>query len=163
MGAFIVPRGLKKQFVPTITLEEISNLLVLYLSTIADYVHYGASIECDLEEKRTTLVLQGQVDLRLDRRICVRATIQGRTAPCFDTRIWADPFTVELVSDDLGLSLDLRIEPHTERTIAISKEKRPPADRVAPMQVDDASPVEAPAEEPAAESADAAAAATSAQ
>jgi hypothetical protein len=162
MGAFIVPRVTKKQFVPTITLEEISNLLVLYLSTVADYVHYATAIECDPEEKRTTLMLQGQLDPRLDRRICVRATVLGRTAPRLDSKIWADPFVVALVSEDLGLSLDLAIEPHADRTIVVSKEKGARIERAAPAQADDVAPADesrVAADEPAAGPADAAVAA----
>ncbi len=167
MGAFIVPRGPKKQFVPTITLEDISDLLVLYLSSIRDYVHSSAAIECNPEEKRTTMVLQGQIDPRLDRRICVRAIVQGRTAPRFDSKMWADPFTVELVSEDLGLNLELRIEPHADRTIAVSKERGPRMDLAVPAPVDDVSPADDSrteiADKPAAESADAAPLAAAAQ
>ena len=36
MGAFIVPRAQKKLFLPIIKIEEIVNVLVLYLSTFAE-------------------------------------------------------------------------------------------------------------------------------
>src|SRR3974390_347829 len=110
MGAFIVPRAQKKQFVPTITLDEICNILILYLSTVADYAHASVAIECDPAQRRTTLVLQGKGRSGLERRVSARATRQGRIGPSLDTKIWTDPFAVELVSADLGLNLDLLVE-----------------------------------------------------
>src|SRR5262245_33742861 len=92
MGAFIVPRAQKKLHVPTITIEEIVNVLALYVSTFAEYVHSTVDVECDRTADLTRLTLHGLVDPRLKRKARVRATIHGRLAESLNTKFWADPF-----------------------------------------------------------------------
>lgn len=121
MGAFIVPRAQRKLYLPIITIEEIVNVLVVYLSRCAEYVHSTAEIEREGDANATTFVLHGHLDPKLGREIIVRATIQGRRATTLGTKLWADPLAVHLESEDLQLGLDLVVEPQTDRTITISK------------------------------------------
>jgi hypothetical protein len=127
MSAFVVPLVQKKPRVPIITIEEIVDSLALYLPTLTEYVHTGVEIECDSTLKTTTITLQGQFEPDLQRRVRVRATIEGKAASKITAKLWADQYAVRLESEDLDLKLDVVIVPHGNRTIAISKAGLPKA------------------------------------
>lgn len=121
MNAFVVPLAKKTLHIPIISIGQVADALVLYLSTIANYIHETVAIHCDEEAKTTTIELCGQFEPALKRKVTGRITIEGRAVASLNSRIWADPFMVHVDSDDLGLFLDLNIEPNGNRTIAITK------------------------------------------
>jgi hypothetical protein len=121
MGKIIAQRAAIKPRIPSITIEELVDALVLYLPTIADYRHEALRIDCDRFYRNTTIDLYGQFDPKLARRVWLRVTIDDIATTKLRSELWPDRFVIRLDSKDLNLAESYIIDPRADRSIEFLK------------------------------------------
>ena len=113
---FIAPPPPKKLRVPTITLRQLVDAVILYLPTITNYAHSWERMTVEREDKLTCVSLNSRDLPGVVPTPVVRLYVHGKVAQSMTSKLWSEPFLITIY---VQRTIRLVVEPRADKSIAI--------------------------------------------